>query len=62
MDVSEIAVYLKHALEQREPGLLNTALGVITDIAQTDNNNIGEYLADFVPQLGDVIVSKDLDK
>lgn len=62
MNISELAVYVKHALESQEKSLLQTTCGIISDLANSMKSGINEYLGDFVPCLKRLLETDDVDR
>lgn len=62
VDISEIAVYVKHALESQEKSLLQTTCGIVSDLANSMKDGINEYLGDFVPGLKNLLETDSVDR
>lgn len=60
--MSEIAVYVKHALESQEMSLLQTTCGLVSDLANNMKDGINEYLGDFVPCLKKLLETDNVDR
>jgi len=62
IDISEIGIYLKYALESNEEGCAKLACGIISDLAGSMGERLNEYLGDFVPCLHDILRNSEIDR
>ena len=62
INLAEIGVYLKHALQSQDDDCAKLACGIISDLAGTMQDRLNEYLDDFVPCLHTILRSSDMDR
>ena len=62
IDISEMALYLKYALESNEEGCANLACGIISDLSGSMGERLNVYLGDFVPCLHAILRNAEVDR
>ena len=62
IDITEMACYIKYALQSQDDDCAKLACGIISDLSSSMQNKLDQYLADFVPCLHDILRKEDVDR
>ena len=62
IDLEPIGPYIKHALESNENECTQLACGIISDLSEALNENMAQYIDDFVPLLLQILSNGTLDR
>jgi len=62
IDITAIGSYIKYALESKDSDCVKLACGIVSDLSQSMEERMEEYLDDFVPCLHNILRDNTLDR